>query len=385
VTMKMAADGPQFEALKARHERFWRRADDSLLRSCGLFASSAPVRLPQRDGNVIRRVRRMTPDMIDPTALVAEAEAWDLDRVDSTLPEQGQFMIAAGLGDQMPIAHCLAKVPWLEAMLGCPVEMTDGQIWSEPFDGDVEDLIRRGANFDHNPWLQLYEEMLRLVQAKLSTHFIPTANTLLRGTCDLVAATLGVREACIAWLDDPTLAGRLMRVCTDANLAVIEAGKRIAQPFQEGFMCGFGIWAPGTVLRTQADHSTLLSPRIYETQIMPYDIEIIRSCAYSVFHLHNPGLHVAPLLLQVPELSAIEVVVDPYPNAARRPYEVGMYHLIQDSKPLILDVNFPDQGEADRLLSELSPRGLCFNARFDQIALASLPIDAPGRQAWVIA
>jgi hypothetical protein len=385
VTMQVAVDSPPFAALMAKHRRFWRRAEDSLLRSCGLFASSAPVRLLQSDGTVVRRVRRLSADMIDPTAMVAEAAAWGLDRVDSTLPEQGQFMIAAGLGDQMPIAHCLAKVPWLEAMLGCPVEMTDGQIWSEPYDGDVEELIRRGANFDHNPWLQLYEEMLRQVQDKLSAHFVVTANTLLRGTCDLVAAVLGVRDACITWLDDPTLASRLMRVCTDANLAVIEAGNRIAQPFQGGHMCGYGIWAPGTVLRTQADHSTLLSPRIYETQIMPYDIEIIRSCSYSVFHLHNPGLHVAPLLLQIPELSAIQVVVDPYPNAARRPYEVEMYHLIQESKPLILDVNFPDQGEADALLSELSPRGLCYNARFEEKALAAVPGDAPGRQAWVIA
>jgi hypothetical protein len=39
------------------------------------------------------------------------------------------------------------------------------------------------------------------------------------------------------------------------------------------------------VVRTQADHSTLLSPAIYERQILPYDMEVIHSCRYSVMHL----------------------------------------------------------------------------------------------------
>ena len=95
--------------------------------------------------------------------------------------------------------------------------------------------------------------------------------------------------------------------------------------------------------------------------------------------------HVAPLLAQTPELSAIEVVVDPYPRPERRPYEVRMYQLIQEHKPLILDVNFPDAAEAEALLAELSQRGLCFNARFDDASFAALPPDYPGRQVWVLA
>ncbi len=387
------ADGPtmvavsseRFRALRARHERFWQRGDDSLLRSAGLFAASAPVHLPRSDGSVLTRVERLTPDMVDPAAIVSEAAEWDLERADSSLAVQGQFAIAAGLGDQMPISHAITKIPWLEAMLGCPVKMTDGQIWSEHYEGDPEDVIRRGASFEHNPWLELYVEFVRQAQARLARHFPTTANTLLRGTCDLVAAVLGVKEACMAWLDDPALTSRLMRVCTDANLAVIEAGNKVIQPFQGGYMSGYAIWAPAPVLRTQADHSTLLSPRIYETQILPYDVEIIRSCSMSVLHLHNPGLHVAPSLVQVPELSAIEVVVDPYPRPERRPYEVAMCQMIQQHKPLILDVNFPDAAEAEALLAELSPRGLCLNARFDDDALEALPPDYPGREAWVLA
>ncbi len=69
--------------------------------------------------------------------------------------------------------------------------------------------------------------------------------------------------------------------------------------------------------------------------------------------------------MPVPEVSGIEVVVDPYPSVERRPYEVRMYQVIQEHKPLILDVSFPSLAEADALLAELEPRRLCFNARFD--------------------
>ena len=374
----------RFRELRARHEGFWKRADGSLLRSAGVFTSGSGIGLRQPDGSVLTRVKRLTPDMIDPAAMLDEAEEWTQKQVDAARDAPDQFVLTPGLGDLLPMAHCLNKVPWLEAVVGCPVEMTDGQIWSEPYEGDPRDIIARGANFEHNPWLQLYEEFLRLLQERFAGRFPVTANTLLRGNCDLVAAILGVREACIAWLDDPQLVSKLMRVCTDANLAAIEAGNKIVKPFAGGYLSGFGIWAPGPVLRTQADHSTLLSPLIYEKQIMPYDIEVFKSCAYSVIHLHNPGVHIVPLLVQIPELSAIEVVVDPYPSPARRVIEMSMYRLVQEHKPLIIDGNFPSQQEAEAALSELSPRGLCYNPRFDEATFASLPTDWPGRRPWLL-
>ena len=49
-----------------------------------------------------------------------------------------------------------------------------------------------------------------------------TANTLLRGPSDLVANLMGVQEACVGWIEQPDLMARLMRVCTDVNLVVIE-------------------------------------------------------------------------------------------------------------------------------------------------------------------
>jgi hypothetical protein len=123
---------------------------------------------------------------------------------------------------------------------------------------------------------------------------------------------------------------------------------------------------------------------MYERQILPFDLEIIRACPHCIFHIHNPGLHLAPALLEVDELDVIEVVVDPYPSEARKPYEMAMYDRILERKPLILDVNFPSLDEAGWVLGELSHRGLCLNARFSEEVLASLPAGASTSETWVL-
>ena len=81
-----------------------------------------------------------------------------------------------------------------------------------------------------------------------------------------------------------------------------------------GYLATWDIWGPAPIVATQADHSSLLSARVYEEQILPFDLEVARACPLCVFHLHNNGLHVAPALMERPEISAIEVVIDPYPD-----------------------------------------------------------------------
>jgi hypothetical protein len=375
----------RLRTLLTQHRAFWQRdAESSFLRSVGVFAPSVPVSLPQPDGSAIRQAERLTPDKVDPTSMIAELEAQDTDRLDLARIAQRQSLASLGLGDQLPFSQPFFKIPWIEAMLGCPIKMTEGQIWVERHTGDLETLIRRGIHFDHNAWFQLYLEFLRQLEAKLGSQFPVTANTLLRGPSDLVAAIMGVREACIRWIEEPALMARVMELCTDANLAVIEAGNKILHRFQNGYISGWGIWTDAPVVRTQADHSSLLSPRMYETQILPHDLQVIRACPRCIFHIHNNGLHVAPILVQIPELDVIEVVVDPYPTGERKVYEVQMLQMIQQHKPLMLDLNLPSIEEAEWLLGQLDPRGLCFNARFAPEVVDALPDDTPGSEMWVL-
>jgi hypothetical protein len=327
--------------------------------------------------------------MVDPGAMIAEIKGWLSGTPDPHLLAHWQAVASLGIGDALPFSQPFFKIPWLEAMLGCSITMTEGHIWVERHPGGAQAVIEDGGRLEGNPWLDLYCEFLRQLRNQLGDAFPVTTNTLFRGPSDLVAAVLGVREACVGWLDQPEMMARLMRVCTDAHLAALEAGYKQIEPFEDGptpggYLTGWGTWAPGPVARTQADHATLLSPDMYERQILPYDLEIIRACPHCIFHLHNPGLHLAPALLEVDDLDVIEVVVDPYPSEARKPYEMAMYDRILERKPLILDVNFPSVEEADWFLGELSHRGLCLNARFSEETMATMPSGTPEAETWML-
>lgn len=178
---------PSFQSLLERHRAFLNHAQNdrylnhdrhpnSFLRSTGVFASSVPVQLPQADGSAITRAERLSPDMVDPGSLIDEFEAWQFAQSDASQPlaieiSQRQTITSAGLGDLLPFSQPFFKIPWLEAILGCPIKMTEGQIWVERYEHDIRSLIRHGVAFDRSPWFQLYIAFLEQLQARLGTCF----------------------------------------------------------------------------------------------------------------------------------------------------------------------------------------------------------------------
>jgi hypothetical protein len=374
---------PDVEALIGRHRRFWTRGEGSFLRSTGVFLPSLPIGLPQPDGSVITHTEELTADMFHPDAWIDEVER-RLDMGPEQLIVDGKHFVAPGIGDQLPHSQPPAKIPWIEAMLGCPITMTEGHIWNGHYAGDPAELVERGVHLDGNPWFELYLEFLRRLQARLGERFPVTANTLFRGPSDLAAAVMGVQEACVGWLDDPAGMARLMRHCTDTLLTVVEAGRKALKPYRDGYVSAWSIWAPAPVVRMQADHSTLLSARMYEKQILPFDLEVVCSCPLSLFHIHNCGLHIAPILVQIPELDAIEVAVDPYPTPERKPYEIEMLQLILAHKALILDLSLPSREEGEWVLEQLPRQGLFFNSWYEPPIWETLPDDLAGSELWLL-
>ena len=385
MTEVASTQSERLQSAVAKHRRFWERTEaDSCLRSVSVYAPSVGVKLPQPDGGYVTEAALLEPDMVDPAALIDEVEQWDAERLDGTLTAQGQFMISVGQGDLMPGSRPFPKLPWIEAMLGCPVKMTEGQIWNEHYPGDPREVVERSIRFEGNPWFELYLECLRQLQSRLAQRFPVSANTLLRGTSDLAAAVMGVQEACLGWIEDPDFMARLMRVCTDAVLTVVEAGHTTLEPFVGGYLSNYRIWAPAPVVSTQADHSTLVSPQMYEEQMLPYDLEVIGACPLSIFHLHNNGLHIAPLLVEIPDLDVIEVAMDPYPTGERKRYEVEMLRMILERKPLILDVHLPSLEEAEWLLGQLPNRGLCWHPLYDPEIYDKLSPSEVGHETWIL-
>jgi len=367
-----------------RHGDFWKpNSNRTFLRSTGIYAPSSPIYLKQKDGKLLDSIDKLEPNLVNPDILIREIENYNNDRFNAMLALKGQYLVSIGQGDFIPLAAPLQKIPWIEAMLGCPIKMINGQIWNEQYPGNPERIVQEGIHFESNPWFQLYLEFIKQLQNKLPKRFLISVTTNLRGASDLVAAIMGVSEACIGWIDNPSFMARLMRVCTDAILTVVRAANKVLIQSNNGYPCKWGIWSPDKIVCTQADHSILVSPEIYKQQILPYDLEVIRSRPKSIFHIHNCGLYHAPSLIEVQELDAIEVFMDPYPIESRKQYELNILKKILQYKPLILDVHLPNLKEGEWLLDNLPKNGLFFKAWFDYEIYKNLPDDFPGRKIWL--
>ena len=384
MTQKLIISKDLLNNTLTRHGDFWKPLPNrSFLRSTGIYALSSPVYLKQKDGKLLDHIDKVEADLVNPDILIREIENYNSDQLNEMLALKGQYLVSVGQGDSIPLARPLLKIPWIEAMLGCTITMINGQIWNKQYSGDPELLIQKGIHFESNPWFQLYLEFIKQIQNRLDKRFLISAIAGFRGTCDLAASIMGVEEACIGWIDNPTFMARLMRVCTDAILTVVEAVNKIRLPSNNGYPCQ-GVWAPDKTIVTQADHAILLSPETYKQQILPYDLEVIQSCPISSFHLHNCGLHLAPILIEVPELDAIKIYMDPYPiEESRKLYEINILKKILQYKPLILDVYLLNLKEGEWLLDNLPKNRLFFKAWFDYEIYNNLPDDFPGRKIWL--
>jgi hypothetical protein len=117
--------------------------------------------------------------------------------------------------------------------------------------------------------------------------------------------------------DDPALIAEVLGRATEAYIQVARAQYALLPPLEGGWApWTYSLWAPGTAIRLQSDSASQLSPAMYAEQILPHDRAILGAFDYSILDLHSAGtLHLLPVLLEVEELNAISVTLDPYESA----------------------------------------------------------------------
>lgn len=282
------------KALLQRHEAFWKHRD----------RGEPLVRLrPAGERPQIENVD-VTPGMLDVEALT---------------PEVGRRDMRKRLvqGDLLHTECAFSRVPWMEAIVGCEIHAgADEAMWPRPALGPRYEGMERIVPGDDNPWLLKLLALTRaLVEANDGSYLV--THTLQRGPVDILSALLGDMRIGLAFYDEPdTVAGLLARAA-EAFIRVARAQYALIPPFEGGWApWAYDLWAPGTVIRLQADSASQLSPRMYGEQILPHDRAIMSAFDYSIIDLHSGGtLHLYKTLLEVPELDAISVTLDPHEGA----------------------------------------------------------------------
>ncbi|MFH1006930.1 MAG: hypothetical protein V1800_05415 [Candidatus Latescibacterota bacterium] len=330
----------QLKSLLARHRAFWMHEDGGqpLVRM-----RSNPPRRSFENMDV-------TPEMLDVEALTPEV---------GTRDRQGRLM----QGDLFRTMDAFSRIPWMEALVGCPIHAGAGEaMWPKPALGENFEGMERIVPKDDNPWLIKLLDLTRaLVAANDGSYMV--SHTLQRGPVDILSALLGDVRMGVAFYDDPQRIQEVLALAAEAFIKVTRAQYDIIPPFEGGRACWtYGLWAPGTVIRFQSDSSSQLSPQMYEQHILPHERAIMQALDYSIIDLHSGGtLHLHKVLLDVEELDAISVTMDPYENAPTITDLLPTFAAILERKSLSVFGGITRE-QVDLLRREFPTCRLCINA-----------------------
>ena len=197
-------------------------------------------------------------------------------------------------------------VPWLEAMLGCPVSFSieGGSIsaaspaWAEVDDPrEVIDALR-WEPLDANPWFRKLLEFVDAIAEEANGRFA-VALPLTRGPWDLVAALRGMERFYLDLYDDPEGVARLANVCADLWIEVTTRLASAIPPWHGGYVSLLGLWAPTFTPLRQDDASVSVSAELYRRVMMSADRRVAQAWASPIFHLHSTGLQVLDDVLEL--------------------------------------------------------------------------------------
>lgn len=339
-------ESARLEKVLARQRAFWQRTatDRPLLRVAPWqdWQPYAPFVL--RDGSAPTDTYEITPGLLDPVA-----------SLQATRPSRlvdGDFICGWGAYDQC----------WTEAILGCGVKRAGPSVWSEPLVTSWEEADRLPRT-GHEEWLKELIKVNQVLVEEVRGVF-PVSQPLLRGPLDMAEAALPSEMLYAGFYEEPDRLRRFLQHC--ARLFVEAATQRLDNTprFHGGYAVRYewGLWAPGTTVQFQADASRNLSARTYRQFLAPIDRMIAGAFDYPIIHTHSGSHHILSVLVDEPELRAIEVSIDPAPYGPPPLELLPDLLMIQQAGKSLLISGPMRRAELDELLNRLSPVGLGIRA-----------------------
>ena len=202
-------------------------------------------------------------------------------------------------------------IPWMEAILGCPIRAGRESFTSRPWLSSPAEALEKVRFDPQNPWLGKYLEFTAALVEQSRGRY-PVGMPIMRGPTDMLGALLGQKEMVMALMKtDPQAMHRLIERVTRAFLAVIEAQRRLTPPFYGGWALGFyHVWAPGTAIWFQDDLSAILSPKLYRQFFLDSARLILAGHDHTAVHLHPSSFFILDELLTLENLKVVEVNKD---------------------------------------------------------------------------
>jgi hypothetical protein len=176
-----------------------------------------------------------------------------------------------------------------------------------------------------------------------------------RGIADLALNLLGGDRYFLEFYDHPVALKGLLDPLCGLHIKWAKSQMERIPLFHGGYCNQYGLWAPGEVTRFQEDYIGCLSEKTYKDFIMEYDAKVVENIEYAVLHTHSGIPQFAEWALEIENLKAIEMYLDPETEDLET--RIDLWNKILDKKCLII-AGFVSESELSLLLERLNPLGL---------------------------
>jgi len=251
-------------------------------------------------------------------------------------------------------------IPWLEAILGCPVLVAEANCRAERLWQDLDKVGDLTVDLEANPW---FDALLRFTQdlVELSDGRFPVCPPLLRGPGDVASTTLGGADFVTGLIDEPHKMTELLARCSAVREEVRRRLDEII-PAWHGTRAAGGypskVWCGRTVAYYQEDCAALLSPSLFSAFILPTARPACQATEVNFIHLHSACLYPVDILLEDHSFDVLEINIDHCGAGPAVPQLIATFQKIQRAgRPLLLwGQCTPD--DWGLICQQLSPVGL---------------------------
>ena len=344
----------KLEKLVARNKTFINMEEiDRPLYGISHIGSDLPLRLYEKIGSVLPSSGLVVPEMINSKDFLK-----DVDRLVLQHEKAG--------GDILWPASPLSGFPWMEAIVGCPINVSSGTLWAAPRRCDWQKLEEVNLSSD-NKWLQKLLELQTVLTEHVKKKYPVGTSTLIRGPGDMMGAVLGQERLALELYDNLEKVKALSSVYTKVWVKVAHAQNQLTPKFHGGYVLGasIGLWTPGICQYMQEDALAYFSPKFYREVLLNNHITMSNNFEYSFFHLHPTSLYAVDELIKIKNLTIVEVnreVIGPSIEKL-----LPVFRKIQKYKPLFISWRYgtpskiPIEAEIRFVLKNLPSKGLCLH------------------------
>jgi hypothetical protein len=251
-------------------------------------------------------------------------------------------------------------IPWLEAMLGCPISVAAASCRAGAFLSDPSGFAGVDSDLDANPWL---DALLRFTAelVRFAAGRFPVCPPLLRGPGDVASAMLGSADFVTGLIDRPDAMKGLLDNVARARGTVVRRLHAVLPTWQGTHAAGgypSRVWCRRTVAYYQDDSTALLNPRLFREFLLPLANAACAAAEVNFIHLHSACLYPLEMLLEDGSFDVLQINVDHGGVTPPLPALIPALQRVQAARrPLLLWGEFaPDDWQLIR--RELSPAGL---------------------------